>query len=84
MDKRQEAIQQFVELHALEESAQQTLKAVFQQKPRVILIAWESATGVGVTTVPFSVALAHGLLLLVTEMIDKEDEENEKDESEDE
>lgn len=83
MDKRAEAIQQFVEMHALEENALTALKAVFQQNPRALLIAWESATGVGVTSVPFSVALVHGLVGMVTEMIASENAEDEEEEDED-
>lgn len=82
MDKRTEAIQQFVEMHALEENAITALKTIFQQKPRALLIAWESPTGVGVTSVPFSVALVHGLLGMVTEMIDSANAEDEEEEEE--
>lgn len=80
MDKRSEAIQQFVELHALEETAQQVLRSIFQQQPRALLLVWESATGIGVTSVPFSMALVQGLLMLVNETFEEDEEEEEEEE----
>lgn len=83
MDRRTEAIQQFVELHALEETAMQALKAVFAQKPRALLMAWETETGVGVTSVPFSMALVHGMMKLLEEMLEADEEEADENDEED-
>ena len=79
MDRKQ-AIQEFEAGAAFEGQVQTALRAIFEQKPRAVLIGWEHATGVGVTSVPFSVALVKGMMILLQELVDQEDEVEEEEE----
>lgn len=72
---REEAIQEFLADHDLGIRARATLEAVLRQNPRALLLVWETDRGLGLTAVPFSKALANGLVTAAADIMFGDDVE---------
>ena len=81
MPSREEAIEDFLRSHDLEEKLGHALSAVASRNPAAILIFWEDDEGYGALTVPHSRALAYGLVQKAYEMLVEEDTDVDDDDS---
>ncbi len=84
MPTREEAIEDFLRTHDLEEKLGHALSAVAARNPAAILIFWEDEEGYGALTVPHSRALAFGLAQKAYEMLVGEDDVDDDDSADDE
>lgn len=59
---REAAIQQFVERNDFSERLVAVAQQIAAQNPHAVAIIWETDAGYSMTTLPFSEALAYGLV----------------------
>lgn len=76
MPDREEMIRQFVEVNDFREKLGTAIEAIAKTQPAAALIVWETNEGYFMTSVPFSRALARGLLGAAMDVLNREDEDD--------
>lgn len=80
MDK-DAAIQQFVAQHDFSERLVAVAQQIAAQNPHAVAIVWETDAGYSMTTLPFSEALAFGLIHRAMKIVMAEDSQDDDDDS---
>ncbi len=78
---REAAIQQFVERNDFTERLVAVAQQIASQNPHAVAIIWETDSGYSMTTLPFSEALAYGLVHRAMKIVQAEDASEDADDS---
>lgn len=78
---REAAIQQFVERNDFSERLVAVAQQIASQNPHAVAIIWETDSGYSMTTLPFSEALAEGLIRRAMKIVTAADEPDDDDDS---
>lgn len=80
MDK-DAAIQQFVERHDFSKRLLEVVQQIADKNPHAVAIVWEDDDGYSMTTLPFSEALAYGLIHRALKIVNADEGSDDADDS---